>query len=385
MAEVSKAEGGMAADIQGLTPRVASGPDISIEELQLAARNHSMPLEALRYDITPVGMHYLLIHWDIPSVDPAGWRLTLGGSVSEQLSLTLADLKGLPKVSSQVTLECAGNGRALFTPRPVSQPWLLEAVGNAEWTGTPLRALLEAASPLARAAEVVFTGLDRGVQGGIEQQYERSLSLTEASRAEALLAYEMNGLPLTPQHGFPLRLVVPGWYGMAQVKWLHSITLVDEPFRGYQQEPAYHVASSDEDLGNPVTRILPRSLMVPPGIPDFISRIRYLSPGSCVLEGRAWSGHGHINQVRVSTGGGLDWANAELGPQVSEFSWRPWRYVWHAEAGEYELCCRAADSAGNIQPLTTEWNAQGMCNNAVQRVRVVVGTGVVPVQSPAGP
>src|SRR3989442_6781625 len=130
-------------------------------------------------------MHCLLILWDIPSVDPAAWRLTLGGSVNEQLSLTLADLKRLPRASSQVTLECAGNGRALFTPRPISQPWLLEAVGNAEWTGTPLRASLEAASPLARAVEVGFTGLDRGGQVCIEQRYERSLSLTEASRAEA--------------------------------------------------------------------------------------------------------------------------------------------------------------------------------------------------------
>lgn len=375
----------MVADVQGLIHRTAAGPDITMDELQLAVRNHSMPLEALRYDVTPVGMHYLLIHWDIPNVDVGSWRLNIGGSVQKRLALALDDLQALPRVSAQVTLECAGNGRAHFSPRPISQPWLLEAVGNAEWTGTPLRALLESAGPLPSAVEVVFTARDRGIQGGIEQQYERSLSVADASRDDVFLAYEMNGQPLTPQHGFPLRLVVPGWYGMAHVKWLHSITLVDRPFRGYQQEPAYHMASSDEDPGSPVTRILPRSLMVPPGIPDFISRIRYLSPGVCTLEGRAWSGHGPVTRVQVSTDGGISWEEATLGPTPAEFAWCSWRHVWTAEAGEYELCCRAADASGNVQPLVTTWNAQGLSNNVVQRVRVVVGTGVVPVQQAADP
>src|ERR1700693_5717081 len=187
----------MSADLKGLVARAATGPDITLDELQLAVRNHSMHLEGLRYDITPVGMHYLLIHWDIPHVDAAGWGLSLGGEVRKPLTFTLDDLKALPKVSSQVTLECAGNGRSLLSPRPISQPWLMEAVGNAEWTGTPLRSLLDAAGPLAGAVEVVFTGLDRGVQGGIEQQYERSLTVAEARRGDALLAFEMNGEPLT--------------------------------------------------------------------------------------------------------------------------------------------------------------------------------------------
>jgi DMSO/TMAO reductase YedYZ molybdopterin-dependent catalytic subunit len=381
---MAKAEGGMAADIQGLLPRVATGPDITLDELQIAVRNHSMPLEALRYDITPVGMHYLLIHFDIPYVEVATWRLTIGGLVRKQLTFTLDDLKALPRVTSQVTLECAGNGRSRLSPRPISQPWVLEAVGNAEWTGTPLRNLLEAAGPRENAVEAVFTGLDRGIQAGIEQNYERSLSVAEASRAEALLVYEMNGRPLTPQHGAPVRLLIPGWYGMAHVKWLHSITLIDGPFHGYQQDPAYHLASSTEDPGTPVTRILPRSLMLPPGIPDYISRIRYLSPGPCMLEGRAWSGRGAISKVQMSTDGGTSWEDVELGPVAAEFAWRSWRYEWQAQAGEYELCCRATDAAGNVQPVITSWNAQGVCNNAVQRVKVVVGTGVVPIQQAAG-
>ena len=136
-------------------------------------------------------------------------------------------------------MECAGNGRALLAPRPISQPWLTEAVGTAEWTGIPLRALLDEAGIDDGAVEVVFTGLDRGVEGGVEQLYERSLTLADAQHEDVLLAYACNGVPLPPQHGFPLRLVVPGWYGMTSVKWLQRITVVDEPFTGYQMVTGY--------------------------------------------------------------------------------------------------------------------------------------------------
>src|SRR5580765_3145123 len=151
----------------------------SIEELQLAARNHGMPLEALRWDLTPVGLHYLLVHYDIPKVDPDGWRLEVGGHVERPVSLSLEDLRARPAVDVAVTLECAGNGRARLDPRPVSQPWLLEAVGTARWTGAPLGPILDEAGVRDEAVEVLFTGLDRGVEGEEEQDYERSVSLEE--------------------------------------------------------------------------------------------------------------------------------------------------------------------------------------------------------------
>ena len=234
------------------------------------------------------------------------------------------------------------------------------------------------------AVEVVFTGLDRGVQHGIEQQYERSLTVAEALREDIFLAYAVNGQPLPPQHGFPLRLVVPGWYGMTHVKWLRSITVVNRPFRGYQQEPAYHATGSDDELGEPVTRILPRSLMVPPGIPDFLSRTCQLGLGTWILEGRAWSGQRRVVRVEVSTDGGRSWADAELGEDGGEFAWQSWRSPRVVtQEGEYELRCRATDATGSVQPLTTRWNTQGMCNNQVQRITVVVGRQVGPVQPPA--
>ncbi|HEY5873612.1 MAG TPA: molybdopterin-dependent oxidoreductase, partial [Gaiellaceae bacterium] len=246
----------------------------TLQELQLAARNHGMPLEALRWDVTPIGLHYLLTHFDIPDVDVDSWRLEVGGLVERPLSLSLDELRARPAVEVAVTMECAGNGRAHIEPHVFSQPWLLEAVGTARWRGVSVASVLADARVRESAAEVLFTGLDRGVDGGEEQLYERSLTLDEVGRGDALLAYEVNGVPLPPQHGSPLRLVVPGWYGMTSVKWLSQVTVREEPFDGYQMREAYRVRYEEDEPGEPITTIAPRSLMVPPGIPEFRSRVR---------------------------------------------------------------------------------------------------------------
>lgn len=332
-----------------------------------------MPLEALRYDLTPVGLHYLLIHFDIPAVDAKTFELRVGGHVRKPLRLTMRDLESRPARTLSVTLECAGNGRARLSPRPMSQPWLTEAVGNAEWTGAPLGPILEEAGVQPGAVDVVFTGHDRGVQGSVEQQYERSLGIADASRDEVLLAYAINGQPLPPQHGFPLRLIVPGWYGMAQVKWLRSITVLATSFAGYQQAAAYHYRESGDDPGIPVERIRPRALMVPPGVPDFMSRMRSLEPGEHLIGGRAWSGLAPVARVDFSADGGMTWQSAQLGDAASPFAWRRWTCRWLATPGEHELAVRATDADGHTQPLEQDWNVEGVENNAVQRVRVVAG------------
>jgi sulfane dehydrogenase subunit SoxC len=346
--------------------------DVTLDELRLAARNHALPLEALRYPVTPLGLHYLLTHYDIPAVDPAAWRLPIGGSVERPLELSLDDLRTRPAVTRTVTLECAGNGRARLAPRPLSQPWLTEAVGTAEWTGVPLGELLAEAGLRDDAVEVLFTGLDRGIEGGVEQLYERALPRAEALGSDALLAYEINGLPLPPQHGFPLRLVIAGWYGMAHVKWLAAITALTEPFEGYQHTVGYRLYQAEDDEGVPVTRIMPRSLTIPPGIPDFLTRTRFLDAGRCRLEGRAWSGWAPIDSVDVSVDGGSTWDDAELGEQLDERAWRGWYYDWDATAGEHVICSRAADAAGNVQPLDPPWNLKGFANNEVERIAVTV-------------
>ncbi len=348
--------------------------DITLDELRLAARNHSVPLEALRYPIPPIGLHYLLIHFDIPHVDVADYALTIGGHVRNPMRLTLDDIKSRPARTLAVTLECAGNGRARTSPRPLSQPWLDEAVGTAEWTGTSLAPLLLDAGLKEGAVAVAFTGLDRGVQGGVDQLYERSLSVDDAKRDEVLLAYEINGQPLPPQHGFPLRVIVPGWYGMTHVKWLRSVTVLDHEFAGYQQATKYQFRTREGEDGTPVTRMLPRALMVPPGVPDFMSRTRFVQPSVQTVEGRAWSGRGAITSVEMSADAGATWTPAQLGAEVSPYAWRGWKYTWDAtKPGEYELCARATDAAGNVQPLEQRWSLEGVQNNAVQRVRVIVG------------
>jgi DMSO/TMAO reductase YedYZ molybdopterin-dependent catalytic subunit len=351
---------------------LAEDSGITLDELRLAARNHAMPLEALRWPITPVGLHYLLVHYDVPLVEAAEWRLTIGGAVGRTVVLTLGDLQARPRVELTATMECAGNGRALLEPRPISQPWLSEAVGTARWTGVSLAELLEEAAPGADAVDVVFTGLDEGVEGAVEQRYERSLPLAEALESGAVLAYEMNGAPLPPQHGFPLRLVVPGWYGMTNVKWLAEIRVTTAPFTGYQVASGYRIRQTEDEEGRAVTRMRPRSLMVPPGIPDFATRDRFVDAGPVRLEGRAWSGWAPIASVEVGVDGGATWADAELGPATDPWAWRGWTFDWDAQPGEHVLCCRATDATGDTQPLAPDWNLGGYENNAVQRVAVTV-------------
>jgi DMSO/TMAO reductase YedYZ molybdopterin-dependent catalytic subunit len=346
---------------------------ITQDELRLATRNHGMPLEALRWPLTPVGLHYLLIHYDVPLVDPAGFRLEVAGAVAQPHALTLDDLQARPTVDAVATFECAGNGRALLDPRPVSQPWLNEAVGTARWRGVPLAMLLEEAGPSSDAVDVVFCGLDRGVEGELEQRYERSLPLAEAMGAGCVLAYEMNGAPLPPQHGFPLRLVVPGWYGMTNVKWLTEIRVVEEPFTGYQVASGYRVRQTDEEEGRPVTRMRPRSLMAPPGIPQFETRDRVAERGHHLLEGRAWSGRAPIARVEVSVDDGATWSDATMLREFDDrFAWCAWSFSWDATPGDHVLCSRATDESGDVQPLEAEWNLGGYENNAVQRIHVHV-------------
>jgi DMSO/TMAO reductase YedYZ molybdopterin-dependent catalytic subunit len=355
------------------TPARVAGPEegISRDELQLATRNHGMPLESLRWEITPPGLHYLLIHYDIPAIDPTSFELVIDGLVETSLSLDLDAIRSRAQVSEVVTLECAGNGRARLLPRPVSQPWLTEAVGTARWGGTPLSGLLQEAGIAEEAVDVVFTGADHGIERGLEQDYQRALPVAEAMRGDVLLAYEMNGAPLPPQHGAPLRLVVPGWYGMAHVKWLRRITVVAEPFDGFQMR-AYRLRDTPDEPGIPLTRIEPRALMVPPGFPDFMTRRRVVKSGRVQIEGRAWSGWAPVSMVEVSIDDGDTWESADLEPAEASHGWARWTWTWPSELGSYVLSCRATDSSGRTQPLGQRWSRGGFANNTIQRVPVTV-------------
>jgi len=344
---------------------------ITAEELRLAGRNHAMPLEALRDDVTPPGLHYLLTHYDMPAVDAASWRLGVSGKVAEPVELTLDELRSLPRHTVRVTLECAGNGRAALTPRPVSQPWLDGAVGTADWTGARLADVLARAVPDPDAVDVVLTGHDHGVERGVEQDYARGLPLEEALAPDVLVAYEMNGAPLPVQHGFPARVVVPGWYGMTSVKWLRSVTVVDHPFDGFQNR-AYRLRQDADEEGVPVTRIEPRALLEPPGVAEFATRARFLSAGPVVLRGRAWSGWAPVDRVEVSCDDGATWTDADLGPAEHRWAWRSFHVAWVAPPGLHRLRVRAHDASGRVQPDLPPWNRGGFVNNTCQPVVVQV-------------
>lgn len=347
------------------------GELFSLDELRLASRNHAMPLEALVHDVTPVGLHYVLVHYDIPFLDSRSWTVAFGGQVERPLTLTVDDLRSMASRTVRVTLECAGNGRVAMEPRTESQPWINGAVGTADWTGVPVRDLLDDVGVTAGAVDVVFTGADHGFERGVEQDYARALPIAEARGDDVLLAFEMNGAPIPPQHGAPVRLVVPGWYGMAHVKWVREVTVVAAPFEGFQHA-AYRLRTEADEAGAPVTRILPRAVLVPPGVPDFMSRSRVLRPGPLVLTGRAWSGWGPVDRVEVSTDDARVWRDANLGAQVGRWAWRSFALPWDATPGRHVLRVRAHDATGRVQPRKAEWNRGSFANNGDQPLAVTV-------------
>jgi DMSO/TMAO reductase YedYZ molybdopterin-dependent catalytic subunit len=247
-------------------------------------------------------------------------------------------------------------------------------VGTAEWTGVLLREVLAKAGLRSNAVDVVFTGADHGVERGVEQDYQRALPAEVATgRADdVLIAYEMNGAPLPPQHGYPLRLVVPGWYGMAHVKWLRAITAIDHQFNGFQHAVAYRLRQNADDVGEPVDRMAPRALLVPPGYPDFMSRTRIVEPGPIHLTGRAWSGRAPVTEVEVTNDGGASWQSADYQPDhAHRWAWGRWETTWAATPGQHLLGARATDAAGNVQPIEQPWNRGGFANNLIQRMPVV--------------
>ena len=329
----------------------------------------SLPPEALRYDVTPVGLHYTLSHFDIPALK-ATHRLSIEGSVERPRAFQLPELRALGQKTLRVTMECAGNGRAGMAPRYPSMPWTCGAVGTAEWTGVPLSSLLAMARPTRQAIEIAFYGADRGFDSGTEHPFARSLRMEEVGE-EVLVAWAMNGQPLLPQHGAPLRLVVPGWYGMASVKWLERIEVLERPFDGYQQVVGYRYKKQPGDEGTPVRHMKVKSLIAPPGIPDWYTRRRLVEQGTVEVQGRAWSGAGvAITKVELGVDGA--WQDAEVDPQGTTFAWQRWRAKWDAKPGEHQLACRATDAEGAVQPLEPDWNMGGMGNNALQRVEVTV-------------
>jgi len=323
--------------------------------------NAETPLDLQVGAITPSTRHYVRDHFPIPR--PAG-RLAIDGAVRTALQLGLDDIRSLPQRSQVVTLECAGNGRAFLSPPTPGEQWRTGAVGTAEWTGAPLRAVLEMAEPLASAVELLCVGADAGTPPdvGTRIAYERSLPIADAMRDSVLLAYAMNGVDLPPEHGAPLRLIVPGWYGMASVKWLARLRLIERPFAGFYQVDRYVIGDV------PLREIAVRALIVWPRDGDRLAERPF------VARGYAWSGKGDLARVEISTDGGRSWHDAVLGDALSPYAWRPWHAAIAPHApGQLTLIARAVTANGTTQPQVEVRNTLGYGNNAARPVRIEIG------------
>jgi DMSO/TMAO reductase YedYZ molybdopterin-dependent catalytic subunit len=329
-----------------------SSPGLIIRQKE--PKNLESPFDRLDSYLTPTELFYIRSHFPTPNLDRASYQLRIDGAVRRPFALSYEELRNMRSETRVATLECAGNSRVFLVPQVQGAQWELGAAGNAEWTGVPLRALLQRAGLADDACEIVLEGADRGTPkeaplppGSIS--YVWSLPRAKALQPEVLIAYEMNGHELPLDHGFPVRAIVPGHYGMASVKWLTRIEAVREPFLGYWQTTDYaYWAPMD---GKPVRRALGemklKSEIARPRVYETLSPNRIYT-----IFGAAWSGDTDVTEIAVSTDGGRTWAEAEFLDPVRRHAWRRWKFDWLTprRPGKYTLLSRAKDASGVLQP-----------------------------------
>ena len=343
--------------------------DRRLDVVRVAPFNAETPAAALVNAITPTGQIFVRSNFAVPALAGESHRVAVRGAVGRQLDISAGELRSMTKAhrAVAVTMECAGNSRLHLRPLPVGEPWSNGAVSTSRWTGYPLRLLLDSAELDESAVEILVEGADSGVgSDGTTMGFGRSLPIAEAMRDEVLLAFDLNDEPLSAPHGAPLRLIVPGWYGMASVKWVARISALTRPFEGYFQKQRY-VYEEEGKPATPVSRMRVKSLITSPADGDTLER------GAIEIAGWAWSGNGRIVRVEVAVDGGGGWRDAELHDSSSDHEWVRWSLQWAAEQpGRHVLCSRATDSAGNSQPDAIPWNRLGYGNNAVRASVITV-------------
>jgi sulfite oxidase len=332
------------------------------------------PVELMTEWITPVNHFFVRNHMFEPAkIDSAAWKVTITGEVEKPLTLSLADLEKIPVHSVTNTLECAGNGRSLQTPKVPGIQWGKGAVGNAKFSGPGLKTLLEKAGLKETAKHVQFRGLDP-VPGKVPP-FIRSIPIEKALDGDTLIATHMNGGPLSLRHGYPARAITPGWVGAASCKWLTEITVLDKPAEGNFMSPGYRFPNTPGKPGEPIkpedthplTALPVKSLIAAP------SEGAKLKAGAHAIQGVAWAGEADITKVEISTDGGASWNAAQLGKDQAKYAWRLWTYNWKAtRSGDYVILSRASDSQGRVQPDAAIWNPSGYFYNAYDQVKVYV-------------
>ncbi|MDD3814097.1 MAG: molybdopterin-dependent oxidoreductase [Desulfocapsaceae bacterium] len=323
----------------------------------------------------------LFVRWHIAniptSVDLRTWRIKVGGNTERPLELSMDDLKGLPKVTYTAVIQCAGNGRSFFNPRVPGGQWGNGAMGNITWGGVRLKDILAKAGVKGDSVEVAFNGLDSGPLPTIPDLV-KSLPVDKALEEDIIIAYEMNGKPLTMLNGFPARLVVPGWYASYWMKALSDVTVLSKPLASFWMDPAYRIPANPcacvppgtkPDKTVPINRMDTRSLIIEP------SQGNRLPVGKeATISGLAFSGGYGIKDVVVSVDGGKTWREAKLGKDLGKYSWILWSLPWKPEQkGKYTLMARATNSIGESQPLDSLWNPSGYMLNTIEKVDVIVG------------
>jgi DMSO/TMAO reductase YedYZ molybdopterin-dependent catalytic subunit len=315
--------------------------------------NLEMPFEKLESFLTPTDSFYVRAHFSIPVIDRDAWWLRVEGEIEKPFTVNYEEFLKLESLTIPVTLECAGNNRNFLEPKVKGVQWGLGAVGTAEWTGVPLSILLARANLKPGAREVILEGADRGLVEDPksppgELKFARSVPVDKA-RADVLLVYKMNGIDLPPQHGFPVRAIVPGWYAMASVKWLQRIIVTDRPFNGYYQtlDYAFWKRRGDAAELTPLSELQVKAEIAKPAPGEILQ-----ANSNVRIRGAAWTSNAEIIKVEVSANGGSTWSEAELLGEAKPNAWRLWEFDWKTPApGKATLMARATDSRGQTQPF----------------------------------
>ncbi len=334
------------------------------------------PLSYFDQWLTPNDVFFVRQHLPRPAIEEAGYRVALAGRVSRSVELSLEELRKLPQHKIPAVLECTGNGRGFYQPRVPGIQWGRGAVGNAEWSGPRLVDVLKLVQADLSASYVTVNGADVGVAK--TPDFIRSLPMRKAIDPNTLLAMNMNGERLPDLHGFPLRLIVPGWDGTSWVKWVNSLTVSNEPDKGFFMDPAYRFPQHPGPPGQAVDRA---DLEVIEGMPvkSYITGHAdgaKITMASTTLRGMAWAGEEHVTKVDISTDGGSTWNPAALSKESLPYTWRLWTVEWRpTRPGYYTVMSRATDSAGRVQPVVAPWNPSGYLFNAIDRIGLMVEAG----------